>query len=261
MKIGGSPSLNQASTLNKIEEAQKQLFEKLSSGLKTQKAKDDAAGLQIAHQLTAQINGQNQAIRNANDSISYAQVAEGALSSVSDSALRIEELSIQAANGTLSDGDRKAIQQEISQLQGHVEDIYANTRFGDKVVFGSSVEFQIGANANQTVELGLSSQSLADIDVSTQNGAQAAIGAAQSFREQVDSNRGQIGAFQNRIASSISNLTNQNINTQASRSQIVDTDYASTVSEQTAQGIQAQANVALAAQANFSNFRGLELLN
>ncbi|MBU2884041.1 flagellin [Psychrosphaera sp. B3R10] len=260
MRIGAGSSFNNSNSLSVIEQQQKKIFEQLSSGLKVQKAQDDAAGLQLANRLTSQINGQNQAIRNANDSVSYAQVAEGALSSVSDAAFRIEELSIQAANGTLSPSDRKAIQQEITQLQGHVEDVYSNTRFGDKQVFGSSVEFQVGANSNQTIELGVSNQSLGDIDVTTQAGAQAAIGAAQSFREQVDSSRGSIGAFQNRVESSISNLTNQNINSQSSRSQIVDTDYAKAVSDQTANGIQSQVAIALQAQANFSDFQALNLL-
>jgi flagellin len=260
MKIGSaSPSFG-AQTLNKTKELQEKLYEQLSSGLKINKAKDDAAGLQLANRLTSEINGTTQAIRNANDAISYSQVADAALSGVTDATFRIEELSIQAANGTLSANDRKAIQAEITQLQAQVGDIYSNTRFGDKAVFGEAVDFQVGAGSNQTIQLQTGSASLADIDVTTQDGAQNAIDTARSFREQVDSSRASIGAFQNRVESTISNLNNVNINSQSSRSQIVDADYAKSVSEKTSQDILGQANIALQAQANISNRQILNLL-
>lgn len=204
---------------NDVEDTQKKLFEQLSSGLKVNKAADDAAGLQIANRLTSQVNGINQAIRNANDAISYSQVADAALSGVTDAAFRIEELSLQAANGTLGSGDRQAIQAEISQLQQQIGDTFSQTQFGGRQVFGSSVDFQIGANSFESAGVSVSSDSLADIDVTTQAGAQAAISSAQNFREGIDSSRASLGAFQNRISSSISNLENINENAQASRGQ------------------------------------------
>ena len=261
MKIGSNPGFQPSSALQKSQETREKLFEQIATGLKINSAKDDAAGLQIANQLTSQINGQNQAIRNANDGISFAQIAEGALSGVTDAAFRIEELSIQAANGTLGPQQRQAIQQEITQLQGQVSDTFSQTRFGDQNVFGGSFEFQVGANSFETIGLNVAGGSLAEIDVTTQAGAQAAISTAQSFREGVDSNRAQLGAFQNRAESTIINLQNINENSEASRSRIRDTDIASAVSEETANGIRSQAAIALQAQANFSNRQVLNLLS
>lgn len=254
---GNSPTLT---PLQRSQQTQERLFEQIATGLRINQASDDAAGLQIANSLTSQLNGQNQAIRNANDAISFAQVADGALSSVTDASFRIEELSIQAANGSLSASDRQAIQQEISQLQDQIGDTFSQTSFGDQAVFGTGREFQVGANANETIGLTTGSQSLADIDVTTQAGAQAAISTVQSFRESVDSNRAQLGAFQNRVSSTINNLENINENTAASRSQIQDADFANVISQQTANDIQNQGIIALTAQANISNRQALNLL-
>ena len=261
MKIGGNTGFQPSSTLQKSQETREKLFEQIATGLRINQGADDAAGLQISNQLTSQINGQNQAIRNANDGISLAQVAEGALSGVTDAAFRIEELSIQAANGTLGPDQRQAIQAEITQLQGQISDTFSQTRFGDQQVFGGSFELQVGANANETIGLNVGSSSLADIDVTTQAGAQAAISTVQSFREGIDSNRAQLGAFQNRAESTINNLQNINENSEASRSRIRDTDIAGAVSRETAAGIQSQAAIALQAQANFSNRQALNLLS
>ena len=245
---------------NSVEDSQKKLFEQLSSGLKINKAADDAAGLQIANRLTSQVNGTNQAIRNASDAISFSQVADAALSGVTDASFRIEELSLQAANGTLSSSDRQAIQQEIRQLQGQIGDTFSQTQFGGQQVFGGNVDFQIGANSFETSAVSPGTESLAEIDVTTQAGAQAAISSAQSFREGVDSSRASLGAFQNRISSTISNLENINENSQASRSQIIDADFAKSVSDKTSNDIASQAGIALQAQANVSNQQILKLL-
>ena len=261
MKIGSNVGFQPSSALQKSQETREKLFEQIATGLKINSAKDDAAGLQIANRLTSQINGQTQAIRNANDGISFAQVAEGALSGVTDAAFRIEELSIQAANGALGPQQRQAIQQEINHLQDQVSDTFSQTRFGDQQVFGGAFEFQVGANSNETIGLNVSGSSLASIDVTTQDGAQAAISTAQSFREGIDSNRSQLGAFQNRAASTINNLENINENAQASRARIRDTDIANAVSQETAAGIRSQASIALQAQANFSNRQVLNLLS
>lgn len=256
--IDNSQSLQRQT--NKIEETQKKLFEQLSSGLKVNKVADDAAGLQLANRITSQINGTNQAIRNASDAVSYSQVADAALNGVTEASFRIEELSIQAANGTLGNNDRQAIQAEISQLQEQIGDTFSQTQFAGQSVFASNVDFQVGAESFEIAGINTSSNSLQNIDVTTQAGAQSAISDIQEFRQAIDSNRARLGAFQTRIESSINNLTNQNINSQASRSQIVDTDFAKSVSEKTANDLVSRANIALAAQANFSNPQALNLL-
>ena len=261
MNIGTASSFQPLSQNSNIQKTQQKLFEQISSGLKINKAKDDAAGLQIANQLTSQINGTSQAVRNANDAISYAQVADAALSGVTDASFRIEELSIQAANGTLGGSERQAIQQEINQLQGQISDTFSQTRFGDQAIFDAgNVSFQVGANSFENIDLNVDGGQLQSLDVSTQAGAQSAISSIQGFREQIDSNRASIGAFQNRAESTINNLQDINENAQASRGRIMDTDFAKAVSDKTANSIQNQAAIALQAQAHFSNKLALGLL-
>lgn len=131
-------------------------LQRLSSGLRINSAKDDAAGLAISQRMTSQINGLNQAARNANDGISLAQTAEGALGSIGDSLQRMRDLSVQAANGTLSDSDRKGVQSEINQLKSEVNRVASQTSFnGTKLLDGSSggFTFQVGADANQTIAI------------------------------------------------------------------------------------------------------------
>ncbi|HRM50365.1 MAG TPA: flagellin, partial [Alicycliphilus sp.] len=128
-------------------------IQRLSSGLRINSAKDDAAGLAISERFTSQIRGLNQAVRNANDGISLAQTAEGALKSTGDILQRVRELSVQSANATNSAGDRKAIQAEVGQLLSEMDRISQTTEFnGQKLLDGSfgSATFQVGANANQT---------------------------------------------------------------------------------------------------------------
>ena len=261
MKINSGNSLPpQSSAIKQSQETQKKLFEQIATGLKINSAKDDAAGLQLANRLGSQISGLQQAYRNTNDAVSFAQVAEGALQSVTDVSFRIEELSIQAANGTLSADQRQAIQAEVSQLQDQIGTVFEQTRFGDSPVFGSSVSFQTGANTGEQIDLATSATSLAVIDVTTAQGAQQAIGSISDFRQQVDQQRSAIGAFQNRLGSTLGNIANQVENSAASRSQITDTDYAVAVSEKVKNETLINAATTLQAQANFSNRSVLNLL-
>ena len=131
-------------------------MQRLSSGLRINSAKDDAAGMAIADRMTSQVRGMNQAVRNANDGISLAQTAEGALSAVSDNLQRMRELSVQAANGSLSADDRKAVQSEVSQLKNEINRVANQTTFnGTNLLDGSKGvhSFQVGANANQTIAI------------------------------------------------------------------------------------------------------------
>ena len=147
-------SLNAQRNLSTSQMALSTSLQRLSSGLRINSAKDDAAGLAISTRMSSQINGLTQAARNANDGISMAQTAEGALSQISDNLQRMRELSVQAANGTNSSGDRAAIQSEISQLQQEINRVANQTAFnGTNLLDGtlSNAQFQVGANANQTI--------------------------------------------------------------------------------------------------------------
>lgn len=251
MKINSNPS----SALDKSQEAQKNLMQQLATARRINSAADDAAGLQIADRLSSQISGFGQAIRNANDGISYAQVADSALSGVNDAVGRIEELSLQAANGALNDSDRSAIQDEITQLQEQVSDTFSNTTFGGKEIFGGDdVAFQIGADANTVSSANAGDDSVLAainaIDVTTQAGAQAAISSTKQIREDVNTNRASLGAFENSIKSTINGLGNQEENVAAARSRIEDTDFAKAVTDKIANDIRSDASIAIKAQAN-----------
>jgi flagellin len=148
------PSLNSQRNLNRTQSDLATSLQRLSSGLRINSAKDDAAGLAISERMTSQIRGQDQARRNANDGISLAQTAEGALQSASDVLQRIRELAVQSANATNSASDRAALNQEVSQLSAELDRIAASTEFnGQKLLDGSftAAQFQVGANANQTI--------------------------------------------------------------------------------------------------------------
>lgn len=147
-------SLTAQRNLNKSQSSMATAMQRLSSGLRINSAKDDAAGLAISERMTAQIRGLNQAIRNASDGISFAQTAEGALSTTGDALQRIRELAVQSANDTNTDSDRASLQEEVSQLIAEVDRIAANTQFNGQNVLDGSVSnllFQVGANANQTI--------------------------------------------------------------------------------------------------------------
>jgi len=153
-------SLNAQRNLNRNQSALATSIQRLSSGLRINSAKDDAAGLAISERMTAQIRGLNQAARNANDAISLAQTAEGAMSSATDILQRIRELAVQSANSTNSSSDRKALQEEVSQLVSELDRISTTTEFnGLKLLDGSftSQQFQVGANANQTISVSVDS--------------------------------------------------------------------------------------------------------
>ena len=141
-------------------------MEKLSSGLRINSAKDDAAGLQISNRLTSQTNGLNVAMRNANDGISMAQTAEGAMSETTNMLQRMRDLSLQAANGSNSTEDREALQKEVNALQTEMTRISETTTFGGQQLLDGSFgtkQFQVGSNANETIGVSLSSVSAGDI--------------------------------------------------------------------------------------------------
>ena len=161
-------SLNAQRSLNGSQSALATSFQRLSSGLRINSARDDAAGLAIADRLTSQIRGLNQAVRNANDGISLAQTAEGALQETTNILQRIRELSIQSANGSNSDADRAALQGEVSQLQAEITRIADTTSFGGRKLFDGTfgqAQFQVGAEANETIGFALADTDATQIGV------------------------------------------------------------------------------------------------
>lgn len=276
-------------------------YEKLASGLRINSAKDDAAGLQISNRMTSEINGLTQGNRNANDGISMCQVTEGALDEVTTMLQRIRTLAIESANGTNSDEERKALNQEVQQLIEEVYRIGTDTTFGGNLnVLAASgttangiadrtdgIDFQVGSNALQTVNLKMKSLStlvtvsgaitiadrngtaqtmasngdtLSAVTVSTASAAQQTIAKVSHFIQRVDAYRAEMGAVQNRLESTISNQENIIENVNDARARIRDVDYASETAAMTQQNIIQQASTTILTQANQKTQIALNLL-
>ena len=250
-------------------------FERLSSGFRINSAADDAAGLQISDRLTSQVQGLNQAVRNANDAISLAQTAEGALSEVTTSLQRIRTLAVQSQNGINSSADRLALQKEVSALRTEISRIATDTQFGNvNLLDGNfSAKFLVGANEGQTISINLSSTNLGSIsgfsatglgittnDVSTAGGASALLSDIDGAISGIGAVRADLGALQNRFQSTIRNLSNISENLSSARSQIRDTDFATETAELTRNQIIQQASVSVLSQANQRPQTALSLL-
>ncbi|WP_350344134.1 flagellin [Proteinivorax tanatarense] len=256
-------------------------MEKLSSGMRINRAGDDAAGLSISEKMRGQIRGLNQASRNAQDGISLIQTAEGALDESHNILQRMRELAVQGSNDTNHDNDREAIANEMNELIEELDRIADNTEFNEKELLdgsldsdddGDSINFQIGANANQKMTLeikdmgteGLEIHELAvlgdDADALSHTNFESAIENIQGAIEKVSAQRSELGAAQNRLEHTISNLDNASENLQAAESRIRDVDMAAEMMEQTKQGILEQASTAMLAQANMAPQNVLQLL-
>lgn len=246
-------------------------FQRLSSGLRINSAADDAAGLQISNRLTSQIQGLDQAIRNANDGISLAQVAEGAMDEITGALQRIRVLSVQSQNGINSSSDRLALQKEVSALKAEISRIASTTQFGGvKLLDGKySSTFLVGANAGQTISVNISRQGggfgtsglgLSNLSISSLAGASRALASIDSAIGVIDSKRADLGAIQNRFQSTIRNLSNIVENVSAARSRIKDTDFAKETAELTRSQILQQASTTILAQSNQRPQSALSLL-
>jgi flagellin-like hook-associated protein FlgL len=245
-------------------------FKRLSSGMRINSAADDAAGLQISNRLTSQINGLDQAGRNANDGISLAQVAEGAMDEITNSLQRIRTLAIQSQNGINGDNDRQALQKEVSALKTEMSRIATTTQFGDQNLLAGafSAKFLVGANANQNISVNLSRANgfgalglgIAALTISTVAGASGALALVDSAIKAIDGKRADLGAVQNRFQSTIRNLANISENVSGARSRIRDTDFAKETAELTRQQILQQTSQTILAQANQRPQAALSLL-
>lgn len=244
-------------------EKQKTALERLSSGSRINKAGDDAAGLAISEKLRSDIRSMKQASRNTQDGVSLIQVAEGAMNEVSNILVRLRELSIQAASDTVGDVERGFLNKEVQQLKLEVDRIATSTQFdGIKLLDGSSspLEFQVGIHNNplndrftfetQSLATTLSGLGLAGVSTQTKESAQANLGMIDEAIEHVNGNRSSLGALQNRMQSTIANLSTYRENLEAANSRIRDTDMAEESAELTKSNILSQTSVALLAQAN-----------
>lgn len=246
-------------------------FERLSSGFRINGAKDDAAGLQISNRMTSQIMGLDQAVRNANDGISLAQTAEGALAETTSALQRIRVLAIQAQNGINSSADRLALQKEVSALKVEISRIAATTQFGgvDILTGNYSSAFLVGANAGQFISVNISrtggygtsglfpSNNISVANVTDASSTMALVAGAISI---IDAKRADLGAIQNRFQSTIRNLSNISENVSAARSRIRDTDFATETAELTRWQIIQQASTTVLGQANQRPQAALQLL-
>jgi flagellin len=248
-------------------------MERLSSGKRINTSKDDAAGLAIASSMTSQIRGMNQAIRNSNDGISFAQTAEGALSEVTNMLQRVRELAVQSKSGTYSATDRTNLDAEASQLRSQIADILTNTKFNGVAVFdyaaantvNDDIIIQAGADATTVVNV-----TKAFIDSDDFVAAEFAVGTVADATATIDNvdtqlgviatARATLGAAQSRLESVVNNLTNNVTNLSDARSRIEDADFSAETTNLAKAQILSQASTAMLAQANQSQQGVLSLL-
>lgn len=266
-------SLNAQRNLSTSQNDLNTSLQRLSSGLRVNSAKDDAAGLFVAQQLTRDIRGTNQAVRNAADGISLGQTAEGALGQVANNLQRIREIAIQASNATV--GDRSGLQKEVDQLTQEISRIVQTTEFsGTKLLSGStSLVFQVGASGSTNNQVVLDTVNITGIggyaldltatgtiNVSDPANASAALSGLSTDIDAVNQTRATYGALQNRFEAVISNLQNYAENLTAARSRIEDADFAAETARLTRAQILQQAGTSILAQANSLPQSALTLL-
>lgn len=248
-------------------------LEKMSSGTRIVRSADDAAGLAISEKLKSQIRSTKQAERNANDGISLVQTAEGGLNEVSNILTRLRELSIQAASDTVGEKERSFSDAEYQNLKQEIQRISQVTEFNGKKLLdgtGDAYDFQVGINNNdfedriaydaQATNSQLDELGIESISVQTKEDAQGALQAIDTAVQNVAGHRAQLGAIQNRLTSTISNLQVTNENLSAANSRIRDVDYAAATAEATKNGILQQAGTSVLSQANMKSQAALKLI-
>lgn len=264
-------SINAQNQLGKSQSTNTQALERLSSGLRINSAKDDAAGLAISTRFDAQIRGLTVAQRNANDGISMMQTAEGGLDETVNNLQRMRELAVQAANGTIQDtGDRESLDAEFQARLSEIDRVATQTTFnGINVLDGStaSVDIQVGADANQTITVDLADMQAGALnggtglgDITSAANAQTAIAAIDTALDEVSAQRGEFGAVQNRFESTINNIATSIENQSAANSRIVDADFASESAKLAKSNVLQQAGISVLAQANARPNQVLSLL-
>ena len=270
-------SLNAQRNLNMTQHSLATSVQRLSSGLRVNSAKDDAAGLAIAERMNSQVRGMNVAIRNANDGISLAQTAEGALSKVGDALQRMRELAVQSRNATNSSSDKDSLNKEFSELQSEIGRVLGGTSFNGKKILGAdatAMTFQIGANTTADDTVSITTEDMtANSDITAVTGSAAVIDSTATIGDiatvidnidtaidTINDSRATFGASQNRFDAIISNLQQAVEAQSAARSRIMDADFASETANMSRAQILQQAGTAMVAQANQAPQNVLSLL-
>ena len=246
-------SLNAQRNLSSSQGSLATSMQRLSSGLRINSGKDDAAGLAIADRMNAQIKGITVAVRNANDGISLAQTAEGALSTVTDVLQRMRELAVQAQNGSNGTSDRANLDTEYQQLSAEITRIAAQTKFNGTAIVGAGAgaqTFQIGANNGDTLTITTATVATVAGDLTSAANASTAVGALDTALDTITSSRATYGAMINRFQFAVNNLQVTGENQSAARGRIMDADFASETANLARAQILQQAGTAMVAQAN-----------
>ena len=246
-------SLNAQRNLDTSRNSLATSMQRLSSGLRVNSAKDDAAGLAIADRMNTQVRGIAVAIRNANDGISLAQTAEGALSTMTDALQRMRELAVQAMNGSNGTSDRGNLDTEYQQLSAEITRIATQTKFNGVAIVGAGAGpqvFQIGPNNGDTLTVTTAAVTTVAGGVSTASAASTALSAIDSALDSISTNRATYGAAMSRFGFAISNLQITGENQSAARGRIMDADFAMETSNLSRAQILQQAGNAMVAQAN-----------
>lgn len=268
------PAINAQRNLKNSQDNIANSYAQLASGSRINKSADDAAGLAISENLKAQIRSSRQAYRNASDGISMVQVAEGGLNEIGNIIVRLRELGIQASSDTIGDRERGFINKEVDQLKTEMQRISDVTTWGStKLLDGSSpqFDFQVGINNNEAEDrisfmasenvATLDALGLTGVDYASKEGAQESLGKLDEAQYRVNGTRANLGALQNRLQSTLSNLSISDENLSAANSRIRDTDVANASSELAKNNIMLQASTATLAQANQTSAVALKLLS
>ena len=267
-------SLNAQRNLTSSQSSLNTSLQRLSSGLRVNSAKDDAAGLAIAERMNAQVRGLTVGIRNAGDGISLAQTAEGALGSVTESLQRMRELAVQSANATNSTADRASLDAEYQQLATEIGRVLAGTEFNGSAILAGGAgaqDFQVGPNNTVNDRITVTTVNMStNADITAVTGAavsgadgtagQAAIGLIDTALDTVNSERATLGAAQSRMETAVRSLETTRENTAAARGRIMDADFAAETANLTRAQILQQAGVAMLSQANALPQSALALL-
>ena len=256
-------SLNAQRNLNTSQSSLATSMQRLSSGLRVHSAKDDAAGLAIADRMNAQIKGINVAVRNANDGISLAQTAEGALATVTDVLQRMRELAVQAQNGSNGTSDRANLDTEYQQLSGEITRIATQTKFNGLAIIDTGAgaqTFQVGANNGDTLTVTTAAITTVTGDLTSAANASTAVSALDAKLDVITTDRATYGAAMSRFSFAISNLQITGENQSAARGRIMDADFASETANLSRAQILQQAGTAMVSQANQLPQQVLQLL-
>jgi len=253
-------SLKAQKNLNSSSSGLATSMERLSSGLRINSAKDDAAGLAISNRLNSQVRGLEVGMRNANDAISIAQIAEGAMQEQTNMLQRMRDLTVQSENGANSDADRTALKSEIDQLANEIDAIGTTTAFGTTKLMqggfsGTGLGFQVGAQDGEDVRVVVKKTDKTSLSVggllnATSANRASSLAAIDKAISTIDAQRGDLGAIQNRLSHNISNSANTQANVADAKSRIVDVDFAKETSTMTKNQVLQQTGSAMLAQAN-----------